>query len=99
MTIDLYKIILFVIMVLSAAAVSFLIPYLKQKLSEEQLNKAQMWLKMFCSAAETMLKTGAEKKQWVLEQMSHLKINLTPEQLDSCLEAVVRELTALGVIN
>ena len=99
MSIEWSTVILFIITVLSAAAASFLIPFLKKKLSEEDLNKAQMWLRVFCSAAETALKTGPEKKAWVLEQMAKIKINLTPEQLDSCLEAVVRELTANGIID
>ena len=99
MSIDWTKIFLLVISLASAIITSFLIPYLKQKLSDEQLNKTQQWLTIFCMAAETAFETGAAKKEWVLEQMEKVHIQLTPEQLDSCLEAVVRELTAHGIID
>ena len=99
MNIDWTSIILAVIGLLSAIVSGFLIPFLKAKLSEEQLNKAQMWLKVFCSAAETAFTNGADKKAWVLAQMDAIGVKLSEEQLDSCLEAVVRELTALHVID
>ena len=99
MNIDWTSIILAVIGLLSAIVSGFLIPLLKAKLSEEQLNKAQMWLKVFCSAAETAFTNGADKKAWVLAQMDAIGVKLSEEQLDSCLEAVVRELTALHVID
>ena len=99
MNIDWTSIILAIIGLLSAVVTGFLIPFLKAKLTEEQLTKAKMWLKVFVSAAETAMQNGADKKAWVLAQMDALGIKMTEEQLDSCLEAVVRELTAMHIIN
>ena len=99
MNLDWTSIILAVIGLLSAICTGFLIPYLKAKLTEEQLTKAKMWLKVFVAAAETAFQNGADKKAWVLAQMDALGIHITAEQLDACLEAVVRELTAMHVIN
>lgn len=99
MQIDWSGVVIAFIGLLSAIVTGLLVPYLKAKLSDEQLMKAQMWLKVFCSAAETAFDSGAAKKEWVLAQMEAIGVKMTGEQLDSCLEAVVRELTALKIIE
>ena len=99
MQVDWTSIILAIIGLLSAVVTGLLVPYLKAKLSEEQVTKAKMWLNIFVAAAETAFKDGADKKAWVLAQMDSIGIKMTESQLDSCLEAVVRELRAMGVLH
>ena len=98
MVIDWTRIILAVIALLSAVITGFLVPYLKQKMTNEQMANIEKWLKIFCSDAEIIFERGPEKKAWVLEQMNKIGIKISAEQLDAYLEAVVKELKAVGVI-
>ena len=93
------EIILALIGLMGAILTSVLVPYIRTKYSQDQLDKARMWLEVFCSAAETAFDNGSIRKEWVLDQMQRVGIKLTAVELDACLEAVVRELTAAGVIN
>ena len=93
------EIILALIGLMGAILTGVLIPYLRTKMNEEQLKKAKDWLRVFCAAAETAFEIGAAKKEWVLKKMSEIGIRMDAAQLDACLEAVVRELTADGIID
>ncbi len=96
---DWTQIILALIGLMGTILTGLLIPYIRTKLTEEQLKKAKAWLKVFCAAAETAFDVGAIKKQWVLDKMAEIGIRMSDAQMDACLEAVVRELTASGVIE
>ena len=52
MNIDYTEIIGGIITIISAIVTTFLIPYLKEKLSQEKLQKLSYWVKIACQAAE-----------------------------------------------
>ena len=65
MTIDLTQIVIYVIGLVFALISAFLIPYIKSKLSAEQLKKLQSYAKIAVEAAEMIYKgtgRGEEKK-------------------------------------
>lgn len=99
--IDYTSIILAIISLIGAVITGFLIPVLREKYGQEKLDTMNAWMRVFCAAAETAFKSGEGplKKEWVLERMNEMGITMSAEQMDACLEAIVRELRAAGVLN
>ena len=99
---DYTQIILSVIALLGAIITTFIVPWIRRKLTESQQRDLQFYLRILVAAAETMFSdegVGAEKKQWVIDQLEKYGIRFDVELISDAIEAMVRELTADGVIN
>ena len=74
---------------------AFLIPYIKEKVTAEQLATIKLWVKVAVQAAE-MLYTGSgrgeEKKKYVVEFLNSKGFTLNTEEIDNLIEAAVLEL-------
>lgn len=81
---------------ISIILASFIIPYLKLKLDEQQLKKITAWTDIAIRAVdqnpEFNNKTGEEKKNFVLNFLSEEGIKVSPEKLDLILESSVNVL-------
>lgn len=98
---DWTKIILAALTIISALVSGFLIPWLKSKMTAEQLSALDFWLRVLVAAAETAFGTGkgAEKKAWVLARIRGMGLKFDDQAVSDAVEAMVRELTAQAVIN
>lgn len=95
MNIDYTEIIGGIITVLSAVITTFLIPYLKEKLSQEKLQKLSYWVKIACQAAEQLYgsKTGQQKKEYVVAFLLSKGIVFDVDEVTALIESEVYKLT------
>lgn len=93
--IDLTEIIVALIGLVAAVLTSFLVPYLKQKMTAERFNEMQMWVNIAVKAAE-MLYTGTgrggEKKAYVIEFLNSKGYTLDATSIENMIEAAVLEM-------
>lgn len=93
--IDLTEIIVTLIGLVATVLATFLIPYLKQKMSAEKFNEMQMWVSIAVKAAE-MLYTGAgrgeEKKTYVTEFLNSKGYTIDAASIENMIEAAVLEM-------
>jgi hypothetical protein len=77
---------------------SYFVPYLKSKLSAEQMENILKWVTIAVEAAE-MIYTGTgrciEKKKYVMAFLKSKGFTLNPTELDNLIEAAVLELKLL----
>lgn len=93
--IDLTEIIIAVIGLIVAVLTTFLVPYLKQKLSAEQFNEMQMWVNIGVKAAEMLYAgtgRGEEKKAYVTEFLESKGCSLDATSIENMIEAAVLEM-------
>lgn len=95
----LFKVLLTLIPVLGAIITYVIVPYIRSKMTTEQLNQVTIWVERAVKAAEMMWTAsgkGTEKKAYVTEflknTLSKMNLNLTDDQLDALIEAAVKEL-------
>ena len=95
MDFDFTVIIEFVIAILSAAVTTFLIPYLKQRLSEEKQKKLMFWVQTAVKAAEQIYgsKTGQKKKEYVVAFLLSKGIVFDVDEVTALIESEVYKLT------
>jgi hypothetical protein len=99
---DYTQIILTFLALLGAIITTVIVPWIRRKLSESQQSNLEFYLRILVAAAETAFKdegAGAEKKQWVIDRLSEYGIRFDVDLVSDAIEAMVRELTASGVIN
>lgn len=93
--IDLTQVITAVFTLIFALITAFLIPYLKSKLSAEQLDTIIMWVDIAVQAAE-MIYVGAgrgeEKKQYVLNFLKEKGFTLNTAEIENLIESAVLSL-------
>jgi signal transduction histidine kinase len=93
--IDLTEIIIALIGLVATALTTFLIPYLRQKMSAEKFSEMQMWVNIAVKAAE-MLYTGTgrgeEKKAYVTEFLNSKGYTLDATSIENMIEAAVLEM-------
>ena len=93
--VDLTQVILALLTLAFSAVSAFLIPYIKAKVSSEQLDTIKFWVNIAVEAAE-MIYTGTgrgqEKKAYVVKLLNSKGFTLNPEEIDSIIEAAVLEL-------
>lgn len=79
----------------------FLIPFLREKYQQVRTETIDYWLRILMSSAETYFAsgTGAQKKEWVLEQLQEKFPKLNIGLIDNSLEAMFRELVVEGILN
>lgn len=93
--IDLTKIVLSVIGLVSALLTTFLIPYLRQKLSSARLEEIRMWVNIAVKAAEMLYVgsgRGEEKKEYVLNFLNSKGYTIDAESVENMVEAAVLEM-------
>lgn len=92
MNINITPIVEAVVALIAALITAFVIPWIKQKISKEKLEKITMWVEIAVEAAEqfyTGSGRGAEKKAYVVEFLNTKGYTLDPESLDNLIEAAV----------
>lgn len=95
MTIDLTQIVIYVIGLVFALISAFLIPYIKSKLSAEQLKKLQSYAKIAVEAAEMIYKgtgRGEEKKIYVQQFLAEKGYDINLAEVENAIEAAVLEM-------
>lgn len=96
---DLTKIIVAVIGLLSTIITAFLAPYLKAKIDVEKLQKLGELSRRFVLAAEQLIGSGkgAEKKAKVQDWLKEKGYDVSLDEVDSAIEAAVKEMNiAMG---
>ena len=78
-----------------ALVTAFLIPYIKAKLTTEQLSTLITWVDIGVSAAEQLFNSGEgeAKKQYVLNFLESKGYKVYSDEIDKMIEAAVNELT------
>lgn len=93
--VDLTQVIVALLTLAISAVSAFLIPYIKSKVSAEQLDAIKFWVNIAVEAAE-MIYTGTgrgeEKKAYVVKFLNGKGFTLNPEEIDNIIEAAVLEL-------
>lgn len=95
MQIDLTQIIVAVITLIFGLIAKYVIPYLKEKYSTEQLEKMKLWAQVAVEAAEMLYVgsgKGEEKKKYVLEFLNKKGFSVDMETLENLLESAVLEM-------
>lgn len=84
-----------IITLIVAIATTFIIPYIKKKMSAEDLNEIIKWVKIAVKAAEMIYKEsgmGKEKKAYVECFLNEHGIKYDAEQIDALIESAVHDL-------
>ena len=92
---DLTDVVSAIITLIVALLTTFLIPYLRKKLKEEDFNTIKMWVEIAVKAAEMIFvgtNRGAEKKQYVMDFLKTKGFNLDEESVNNLIESAVQEL-------
>lgn len=73
--------------------VVFVVPWIKSKWDNEQLKNALDYVSIFVHAADQIyeINDGAQKKQWVIEQLAKQGF-IIDDSIDAAIEAAVLEL-------
>jgi len=81
--------------ILVAVMTMFVIPWIKSKISAEQLSEVMKWVKIAVQAAEMIYKEsgmGEAKKAYVMSFLDNLGIMYNKEQINNLIESAVLEL-------
>lgn len=80
-----------VLKIISFICVAFIIPYIKKKYSQQQLNDINDKIQMYVEAAEQVFgkEQGEEKKQWVRGKLAAAGIDVDLDEIDSAIESTV----------
>lgn len=93
---DIVEIIIKVIIpILGAIITLVVIPYVNSKTSKEQRDDAYFWVTVAVKAAEMIYKEkgqGVLKKEYVVEYLTRKGLDLSIDDLNALIEAVVKEL-------
>lgn len=93
--VDLTQVVVAILTLVISLVSAFLIPYLKSKVSAEQLDTIKFWVNIAVEAAEmiyTGTGKGAEKKAYVEQFMSSKGFKLDTDEIDKLIESAVLEL-------
>ena len=98
MNFDITDIIEAVIVLLSALVTTFLLPYIRQKLSDEKRQKLIFWIETAVKAAEQIYgsKTGQQKKDYVVAFLLSKGIVADVDEVTALIESEVYKLTKAG---
>lgn len=93
--VDLTQVIVALLTLAISAVSAFLIPYIKSKVSAEQLDAIKFWVNIAVEAAEMIYAgtgRGEEKKAYVVKFLNSKGFTINPEEIDNIIEAAVLEL-------
>lgn len=71
------------------------IPYIKNKIGAQKMESIEAWVTRAVSAAEILfpdVKSGSQKKAYVLEFLDKLNIKISEAELDILIESAVKSL-------
>lgn len=96
MNIDYTELLQAVIALLATLITTFLIPYIKKKLSAEKLDELRKWVSVAVNAAEQIYgsKTGQQKKEYVMSFLLSKGIVFDETEIIALIESEVYKLTA-----
>ena len=91
---DMTQIIIAVIGLINAILVTFVVPVIKNKYSEQQIAKAEKVIKTFVYAADQLFpkEMRDEKKEWVKEKLRDAGYDADLDTINAQIEACVLEL-------
>lgn len=93
--IDLTNVVIAIMVLIGALISTFLVPYIKTRLTNEQLGTVKFWVNVAVKAAE-MIYTGSglgtKKKEYVVAFLNEKGFKLNTDELDNLIEAAVLEL-------
>ena len=94
MTFDFTALFEIIVSVLSVIVSCFLIPWLKEKLSAEKLEKLVKWVKIAVEAAEQLYGSGAgqQKKEYVVSFLLSKGIVFDTNEVEAIIESAVLQL-------
>ncbi|MCI9456881.1 MAG: holin [Oscillospiraceae bacterium] len=98
--INLQPIISAVIALIAALITTFLIPYIKGKISQQQYDKLMEAVRIAVAAAEqifTSPQSGADKKQYVQEFLAAQGYDVSQREIDTMIEATVGKINGVEV--
>lgn len=89
-----------IITILGAIFLYVLVPWVKQRMSAEQLAQLMLLVNVAVTAVEQLFKgvpeiTGPEKKQYALDYLRTLGVDIDTEELDALIEAMVYQMNLL----
>ena len=93
--IDLTPLVQAVVTLAAALITSFLIPFIRSKVTTEKLANIQLWVTVAVEAAEQLYSgsgRGAEKKAYVVEFLNSKGFTLDTDSIDKLIESAVLEL-------
>lgn len=95
--IDLTPIINAFMAVIAVAITVYLLPWMKSRITEQQRENIQAWVKIACAAAEQLGNTGKieDKKQYVLDYLAQKNLKLDLTELEQLIEAAVLEINKM----
>lgn len=98
MNFDITDIIEAVVVLLSALVTTFLLPYIRQKLSDEKRQKLIFWIETAVKAAEQIYgsKAGQQKKDYVVAFLLSKGIVANVDEVTALIESEVYKLTKAG---
>lgn len=96
MTFDITKILEIVLALISAIITTFVIPVIKEKLSETKREKLRFWVDVAVKAAEQLYgsKTGQQKKEYVVSFLLSKGIVFDVDEVTALIESSVYKLSA-----
>ena len=98
--INLQPIISAVIALIAALITTFLIPYIKGKISQQQYDKLIEAVRIAVAAAEQLFsspQSGADKKQYVQEFLAAQGYDVSQREIDTMIEATVGKINGVEV--
>lgn len=95
MNLDITDIIEAAVVLISALVTTFLLPFLKQRLSDEKRQKLIFWVETAVKAAEQLYgsKTGQQKKDYVVAFLLSKGIVADVDEVTALIESEVYKLT------
>lgn len=93
--VDLTQIVVAILTLIFSLVSAFLIPYIKTKVTAEQLETIKFWVNIAVEAAEMIYVgtgRGEEKKAYVVEFLNSKGFHLDTAEIDNIIEAAVLKL-------
>lgn len=94
MNIDYTELLQAIIALLATLITTFLIPFIKKKLSAEKVEELRKWVEIAVHAAEQLYgsKTGQQKKKYVVAFLESKGIKFDADAIDVMIEAEVQKI-------
>lgn len=101
MNIDITAVMNAVAALIAAIVSTFLIPWIRSKITTQHREQLVAWVKIAVSAAEQIFKgsgRGEEKKQYVLDFLIKNGFSVDEEVVNAAIEAAVKQLNSEGIV-
>lgn len=101
MNVDITAVMNAVAALIAAIVSTFLIPWIRSKITTQQREQLVAWVKIAVSAAEQLYKgtgRGEEKKQYVLDFLAKNGFSINEDSVNVAIEAAVKQLNSEGIV-